>query len=300
MNLNWIQEFIILADSGSYSKAAAALGISQPLLTKHIKNLEDELGCSLFDRSTRMVSLNRFGTLYYSYANRIVSASMEFQAAVCDLTNQTDTSFCIAIPYAISYYHIPELISSFSSTYQIVPQIIETNAAGVISLLNQNKCTFGFVRESGPFYEDTFEHDLFLEDRLAAILPLEHPLASASSVQVGQLMTENLLMLPEVSMTTKLFLEACSQAGRIPQIHSVISRSETILNMVANHLGVSFLMQTMASMNSSRVAVVPVNPPMTSSIFLLYNKNFRLNTLGIAFLEYVKQHKQGVTLRNGD
>ena len=64
MDLNYIREFVVLANTCNYMEAAEQLFISQSALSRHIKNLEEELGVSLFDRSTRSVTLNAFGMLF--------------------------------------------------------------------------------------------------------------------------------------------------------------------------------------------------------------------------------------------
>ena len=68
MEIDYIREFITLAQVQNYMAAAEESYISQPSLTKHIKAIEMELGVSLFDRTTRKVHLNQFGRTFLPYA----------------------------------------------------------------------------------------------------------------------------------------------------------------------------------------------------------------------------------------
>ena len=71
MQIDYIKEFIILAEIGNFLEAADHLFMSQSTLSRHIKSLEDDLGTPLFDRTTRKVSLNEYGHLFLPYAREI-------------------------------------------------------------------------------------------------------------------------------------------------------------------------------------------------------------------------------------
>mgnify|MGYP000270200484 CR=1 FL=1 len=70
MELSYIREFVVLAETGNYLEAADALFIAQSSLSRHIKSIELDLGSPLFDRTTRKVVLNGFGQAFLPYAKR--------------------------------------------------------------------------------------------------------------------------------------------------------------------------------------------------------------------------------------
>ncbi len=78
MKLHHIREFLVLSQYKNYNVAAKHLFMSQPTLSRHIKEMEEELGVSLFDRSTRRVELTECGVFLVPYAKRIVSAENQY------------------------------------------------------------------------------------------------------------------------------------------------------------------------------------------------------------------------------
>ena len=71
MDMETVEEFIRLAETCSFQETAALLHISQSSLSKHLKKLESELGATLFDRSTRSVTLSEYGRAFLPHARRM-------------------------------------------------------------------------------------------------------------------------------------------------------------------------------------------------------------------------------------
>ena len=79
MELSYIREFVVLAETGNYLEAADALFIAQSSLSRHIKSIELDLGSPLFDRTTRKVVLNGFGQAFLPYAKKMVEIQEEYE-----------------------------------------------------------------------------------------------------------------------------------------------------------------------------------------------------------------------------
>ena len=78
MELNYLREFVALAQTCHYQETADRLFISQPSLSKHIKTMEAELGAELFKRTSRRVELSEFGRAFLPYAQRIAAVQEEY------------------------------------------------------------------------------------------------------------------------------------------------------------------------------------------------------------------------------
>ena len=78
MKIQNMREFLMLSEVKNFNSASEKLFLSQPTLSRHIKELEEELGVTLFSRSTRRVELTEYGQFFLPYAQRIVSAEDEF------------------------------------------------------------------------------------------------------------------------------------------------------------------------------------------------------------------------------
>ena len=80
MDINHVREFIVLAQTGNFMEAAEILFSTQSTLSKHIKNLETEMGVSLFERTTRKVVINKYGQLFLPIAKQIVELQDQYTA----------------------------------------------------------------------------------------------------------------------------------------------------------------------------------------------------------------------------
>ena len=78
LKIQSLREFLTLSEVKNFNSAAERLFLSQPTISRHIKELEDELGVTLFSRSTRRVELTEYGKYFIPYAQRIVSAENEY------------------------------------------------------------------------------------------------------------------------------------------------------------------------------------------------------------------------------
>ena len=96
MEIAILKEFIALVESCNFQETAADMNLSQSSLTEHIHKLEEELGVSLFDRSTRSVKLNKFSEAYYPYAQKIVAEHEESLRALEELNEVSRNEFTIA------------------------------------------------------------------------------------------------------------------------------------------------------------------------------------------------------------
>ena len=83
MNIDYLKEFVVLADTGNFSRAADALFLSQSSLSKHIKAMEQELAIPLFRRTTRRLELTEDGMSFLTYARQISRLQYEYETALC-------------------------------------------------------------------------------------------------------------------------------------------------------------------------------------------------------------------------
>lgn len=98
MEINYIKEFVVLADKRNYMEAAESLFISQSSLSKHIKALKTEIGFMLFDRTTRKIKLNEYGETFLIYAKQIVQLQYQYTTALINQSSQIQQSLIASIP----------------------------------------------------------------------------------------------------------------------------------------------------------------------------------------------------------
>ncbi|MGN1368834.1 MAG: LysR family transcriptional regulator, partial [Aristaeellaceae bacterium] len=195
MDIEYICEFVILSETCNYMEAADQLFISQSALSRHIKTLEESLGVQLLDRSTRKVSLSRFGMLFLPYARQILATRYEYETAISTALKAAHGNIRIGAIPVMSHYHITDLILRFQKENPgISLDLIEGDTTDLTRMLRSGQCDIAFVRE-GEDSTDEFNiihHDT---DQLAAFLRKDHPFASRQFIRIEHLRTEPLMLL---------------------------------------------------------------------------------------------------------
>ncbi|MCD8127287.1 MAG: LysR family transcriptional regulator [Clostridiales bacterium] len=198
MELNYLRDFVVLADTCQFQEAAEQLYISQSSLSKHIKTIEQEFGKKLFDRSTRKVELTRFGRAFLPYAQRIVETQTEYiNLLLPELAEKADV-ISIGISPLISCYSVSDMLAAFTrgdSGYPV--HLFEEEDASLLDMLRRGKCSaiISAVNQILKLdYSGLITVPLF-DDTLTAVLPEHHPLAGRTSVSVADLSNDNYIQL---------------------------------------------------------------------------------------------------------
>lgn len=108
---------ITVAEYGTISKAAEALGISQPALSAHIKKTEEQLGIIIFDRTVKPMALTDAGRLYVDYLNQQINLQRTFQEQLSDLNNLKSGTLILGGASFFNISYLPKAIAQFTEKY---------------------------------------------------------------------------------------------------------------------------------------------------------------------------------------
>lgn len=112
-----LRQFLIVADCGSISRAAARMNMSQPTLSRSIRNFEAERGVALFERHGEGVSLTKYGQIMYSHAVGIINNFDRAAEEIEELQGSGKSSLRIAAGDLWGYVHLPSIIREFAKLY---------------------------------------------------------------------------------------------------------------------------------------------------------------------------------------
>jgi LysR family transcriptional activator of glutamate synthase operon len=288
MNTIYLREFICLAEVQNYLEAADMLYISQSTLSRHIQSLEESLGVPLFIRTTRSVALSEFGQIFLPYARKMTAVETEGLKAIHRKKHTPDT-LNIGSVSVMTQYNISGVLAEFQKTHPHLTMHITENTLPVLKKqLTAGECDFIFIQEAYAG-QDEFVHIPFAADRLVAVLPKDHPLASASSVTIEDLKRDSFLLLPETTLVYKQFMKLCARARITPRIAAVVKNGDTAAGMAAKGMGVTVLMeQTAHYLCREDTAIVQLEPFTHSCVNILYPKNRSLSDAASCFLHYIK------------
>ena len=215
LDLRSLECFIAVAEELSFAKAAAHLNLSQPPLTKRIQMLEAELGVSLFERSTRSVSLTRAGSVLLREARVLLDQSLAMQRAVqCAEASEAGTlrlGFISTAFLGVILPRLPELTARLGAVEYVWSEL--TSPQQVIAL-RDGRIDLAFVHT--PLDHKGLEHRVVLREHFVAALPERHPFAGRDAIHLSELASE---LFPEDPALRKALpiavAVACKRRGRL-------------------------------------------------------------------------------------
>lgn len=297
MNLKQLEAFVQVAESGSFSRAAKELYLTQPTISAHIASLEKELSVRLFVRNTKEVGLSDDGKELYKYARQIVDLEKKIEERFC--AKDTGEKRCITIAASTipAQYLLPKVLIRFNERYpeeQI--KIIETDSSKVVTQIIDHMADVGFT---GTVLEKKHcKYIPFYKDELVVITPNTEKyrrLKEESPDNIGWILKEHVIMREEGSGTRKEARKQLKRAGINPaelDIIASIENQETIKKSVRQGMGVSILSR-LATRDETRDGYVLAFPiPKADNgrdINLVYNKNYQLSGSAERFIKIVKE-----------
>ncbi|MBQ3323076.1 MAG: LysR family transcriptional regulator [Firmicutes bacterium] len=196
MDINRIREFLVLSEHLNYSKAANLLYITQPVLSRHIHDLEETFGGQLFIRDTHKVELTEFGALCAAQLKEVVTA---YDSAIIHIRSAADTSND-ALNIGFLEYAVRPFLSQFAEWFQTAhPNIeIDYDSGDLDSLTDavlENRMDLAFVTcvSADSVYSKDLDSQIVYEDRLLAVVSPRHDISSRESVSLQELSTYPLI-----------------------------------------------------------------------------------------------------------
>lgn len=282
--------FCSVVDTGSFTRAAEALGYSQSAVSQTVRALETELGTALVTRGKGGVALTADGTAYLPYFRSICAADEALARRQREMQGLENSLIRIGTFTSVSRNLLPPLMQRFKALYPGVSfELRQGEYTGISEWLREGSVDLGFLglREE----EGLTLHPLY-RDEMAAVLPPEHPLAAQESVSLAQLAEGPFILLDEGAYS--LPLEAFSRAGLSPRLAYKVYDDYSILAMVRQGLGVSILFRLVASDFAQGLILRPVTEPLERTVSLAWRDRETLPLAARRFADYVLKHAREV------
>ncbi|MDR2013368.1 MAG: LysR family transcriptional regulator [Rhodanobacter sp.] len=274
MDLRHLKYFLAVAEELNICRAATRLHISQPPLTRSIKALESELGIELFVRTAKGVELTQAGEIFKKEASNI---RMLVEAAI-DRVQRTGKGKLGRIDVGIFgsaiYEIIPKILQEFKLRLPGVSVVLHTMTKNEqIEALRQRRITVAFNRLTIP--EPDIGQELVMMERLFAVLPESHPLASLEAIPFRALAGLPLILFPNVGRPNFVdrVRELCKQQGFEPKIAQIVGDTVTGIALVARGFGVTLTpLSVTKSMTFTGILFKPLTdaPDATIDVSVLY------------------------------
>lgn len=243
MELRRIQYFIAVAEECHFGRAAARLRMAQPPLSQQIKQLEAEMGVTLFTRSTRKVELTAAGERFLDRARRIVISIDDAVEEAVRVADGMLGSLAIGFTGSATY----DLLPSLARVLRAELPGIELDLKGEmltpdqVTALLDGTLDLGFLRP--PVRSPDIDVRVLRREPLIAVLSEAHPLADRAKVKLADLRDEPFITYPSHhrSVVYEAVIDACQRSGFTPsQVHEV-GETSTLVSFVAAGLGVALV-----------------------------------------------------------
>ena len=236
MNLKQLEAFVKVTESGSFSKAAKLLFLTQPTVSAHISSLEKELDSRLFVRNTKEVKLSEEGKQLYQYARQMVELEKEIEQVFSKDAHCEEKCITIATSTIPAQYVLPAILAKFRETYPDEQfRISENDSCGVVEQVAGHMVDIGFtgtVLEKKycrymPFYQETekiLRKAGIMPDTLNIVACIENPEAIKRSVKSGL----------GITIISRLAAEEEIRTGQVLEFPLQKDESSRYLNLVYN------------------------------------------------------------------
>ncbi len=278
--------FCRVVDAGSFTRAAEQLGYSQSAVSQTVRALEEELSTALLSRGKGGVSLTADGTAYLPYFRAICAADEALARKQQEMLGLEKSVIRIGTFTSVSRNLLPPLMHRFKALYPGVQfELLQGEYTGISRWLREGGIDLGFL--GVPAAEGLCCRPLY-RDKMAAVLPPEHPLAAQKCVSLAELAAEPFILLDEGEYS--LPLEAFARAGLTPRLAYKVYDDYSILAMVRQGLGVSILFRLVVSGFSEGLALRPVSEPLERTVALAWREWDTLPLAARRFADFVLKH----------
>jgi DNA-binding transcriptional LysR family regulator len=240
LNFTELRSFQAVAEAGSVGGGAETLLVSQPAVSKQIKQLERSLGVIVFERTARGVRLTDAGELLATYTRRIFALTAEAEQAIDDLKGLRRGTLAIGASPMLGTYFLPEVLVRFRRRFPAIALSLEIENAGVLQRrLSDGLLDCGYSEV--PPQRPDITGDVFFRDRLIAIAAPKHPLARSRAVTLRRLCAEPFIVRETGSTTKSLVERALTDRGLTITAALSLGSTEAIKHAVASGIGVAIV-----------------------------------------------------------
>ncbi|PIT18874.1 LysR family transcriptional regulator [Snodgrassella alvi] len=280
MTLTELRYIVAVAQEKHFGRAAQRCFVSQPTLSIAIKKLEEELGLTLFDRSSNEVMTTEAGQRIVLQARRVLEEADRIKLMANQEQSELEGIFKLGLIFTIAPYLLPKLILSLRQLAPEMPLQLDENYTDVLTeLLKRGALDAIVVAE--PFHETGLQTIPLYDEPFFVIVPKGHPFEQLDEVTPKQLSEERVLLLTEGNCMRDNVLDSCQELASRQKIlglsNSIQGSSiNTIRHMVASGLGISVMPATALTENDHLLfSIIPfTNPTPERRVVLASRRNF--------------------------
>lgn len=295
MELRHLRYFLAVAEELNFTRAAAKLCIAQPPLSRQIQDLETELGSKLFVRSPHSLQLTEEGMLFRQYAVQILNLVEKSTEDIREMNKGLQGMLYVASVEG----HAPRLLSQWiAGFHSIYPDVQYTlwngNSDDVIGRVMKGLCDLAIIME--PYNLEGLNAIRVYREPWVAIIPENHPLArwEGDTIPLAELAPYDLIIPSRQSRFQEIEEWFPKNHGKLT-IRGRIAHMLNAYELTAQGVGVAIYPASAGEFSTGGRVVIKrlVEPSVTASYVLIWNKGRQLPMVAREFVEYVQNQLAG-------
>ncbi len=240
MNLHHLAIFHAVAETGSISACAERMHISQPAISRQLKEFEQRIGVVLFERLPRGMRLTQPGEVLRDYAARLFAIARTAEAAVQELSDARQGHLSIGASNTVGTYILPGVLARFRRSYPDVGiSMFVGNTEQVSQGVADLRFMVGFIE--GPLHVADLRAERFIDDEILPVASADHPLSGKKRLSPADLSGQPLLMREPGSGTRELIETHLQRHGIRPGNIVEFGNTEAIKQAAIHGGGIAWL-----------------------------------------------------------
>lgn len=261
MIIETLKVFVEVAEQSNFSRAAERLNLSQPGVSIHIRNLENDFGIKLIHRTSKIVKLTEAGHILYTNAKQILSLYEQTREEIHALLQEVTGSIKIGASFTIGEYVLPYILAKFTHQYPKVDlQVNISNTEDIVQAIRSTNLDIALV-EGQVDQEELKVGPPFMQDEMVVIAPPDDPLCSIPIKVDAKMLQDRVWVMRESGSGTRAYSELfiANSKLRIKRMFEFNS-TQSVKEAVMAGLGIAMLSNKAIAkeVEAERLSYIPI------------------------------------------
>lgn len=289
-----LKVFHTVAKRLNFTKAAAELSITQPAVTKHIKEIERQLNAKLFDRNGTKIKLTAAGKVLLKYTDQIFEIYRELEFEISSLNHKQQGSLRIGASTTIAQYVLPPLLADFHAKFKdIKVSLFNSNTESIEHLLEQKKIDLGITE--GQSKNKLFHYTRFIKDEIVLAAREGHPMSKKPAIKLDELKKLPVILRESGSGTLETIAFALKAVGiKLSDLNTEmqLGNSESIKSYLLHSDCVAFLSiySILNELNNRTMTVIDIKNLSIERFFYFIMPQGSQSPIASLFMKFSKSY----------
>lgn len=286
-----LKVFTTVAKTGSFTKTATMLYVSQPAISKNINELEREFSATLFERKASRLELTNAGLALLPYAERITEDFRQMRYAMAQLSSKVSGELHIGASTTIAQYFLPRILATYHQRFpEVKISMLSGNSEQIENALTDHTVDIGFVENTGR--HTGLSYKPIVKDELVLVASPTQPLGRRDEIRRSELVQIPLVLREHGSGTLQVIERQLATAGlRLSDMNIVmqLGSTEAIKTYIAgsNTAAIVSVIAVADELATGKLHVTEITGLSFERDFSLVLRNGEQDALRSGFIEFV-------------